>query len=421
MRSSDLDAVYRAYEKTVYRYLFCLTRDRSLSEELTQETFLQAVRHVDGFRGDCKINVWLCQIAKHLWYKELKRRKQLDLVPEDSEPLISPQDVEGEYIRKAEHTAFYQMLQRLDPVTREVFYMHLTGELSFEEIGDIMERRGIGPGSRSTEANRSCERSGHRMNKKTECSLVQDLLPSHLDGLTGSETDAFIRRHLDQCEDCYRLKRTMQQPLAPGEQARADMIDLLRRDRQRRQGRTRLTLCLLAVLVPLAAYLAFFPISHRIDHTVTATLWTAGAPEAGSRTMQVHVRGTYEDYLFRADVFTGTVIAPDWELFPGNAALRVKLDESGLICFTGDDAFTHIGGFLYTDRSMREFFIGLYDEDSRWSGRDGLVLTAPAASREEAVLKTREIVKRKKNAWLTDGVWEGSPHHSDESNASPAP
>ncbi len=142
MRHSDMDAVYREYEKTVYRYLFCLTRDRSLSEELTQETFLQASRHIHQFRGDCKINVWLCQIAKRLWYRELKRRKRVSFIPADDAPLISPQDVEGEYIRKSERTAFYQKLQCLDPVTREVFYMHLTGELSFEEIGDILGRTG---------------------------------------------------------------------------------------------------------------------------------------------------------------------------------------------------------------------------------------------------------------------------------------
>ncbi len=142
MRKYEMDDVYRTYERMIYRYLFCLTRDRSLSEELTQETFLQAVKHVDSFRGECKMNVWLCQIAKRLWYKELKKRKQVTLLPVDDAPLISPQDVEGEYIKKADHTAFYQKLQCLDPATREVFYMHLTGELSFEEIGDILGKTG---------------------------------------------------------------------------------------------------------------------------------------------------------------------------------------------------------------------------------------------------------------------------------------
>lgn len=140
MHDRDMAAVYEAYSGTVYRYLFCLTRDRILSEELTQETFYQAMKTVGRFRGDCKIEVWLCQIAKRLWYKELSRRKKAVLVPLEEDKLISPQDVEGEYLDKASRADFYRKLHLLDEQTREVMYMRLTGELSFEEIGGILGR-----------------------------------------------------------------------------------------------------------------------------------------------------------------------------------------------------------------------------------------------------------------------------------------
>ena len=109
-----------------------------LSEELTQETYYQAIRSVKNFRGDCKLSVWLCQIAKRLWYKELKKRKAAVTVPLEAERLISPQDVEGDYLEKAERAEFYRQLHLLDENTREVMYMRLTGELSFSQIGDIM-------------------------------------------------------------------------------------------------------------------------------------------------------------------------------------------------------------------------------------------------------------------------------------------
>ena len=140
MHDRDLEALYREYAPTVYRYLFCLCRDRALSEELAQETFFQAMKTVGRFRGDCKPDVWLCQIAKRLWYKELKRRKAIVSVPLDEERLISSHDVEGEYLLKAEKADFYRQLHLLDENTREVMYMRLTGELSFEEIGDILGR-----------------------------------------------------------------------------------------------------------------------------------------------------------------------------------------------------------------------------------------------------------------------------------------
>ena len=138
MRNQDMAAVYEEYAPTVYKYLFCLTRDRALSEELTQETFYQAIKSVNKFRGDCKISVWLCQIAKRLWYKELKKRRRAVTVPLEEEKLISPQDVEGDFLEKAGRAEFYRQLHLLDENTREVMYMRLTGELSFAEIGDIL-------------------------------------------------------------------------------------------------------------------------------------------------------------------------------------------------------------------------------------------------------------------------------------------
>ena len=138
MHDRDMAAVYEEFAPMVYRYLYCLTRDRALSEELTQETFCQAIRSVKNFRGECKLSVWLCQIAKRLWYKELKRRKAAVHVPLEAEKLISPQDVEGDFLKKADGAEFYRQLHLLDESTREVMYMRLTGELSFSQIGDIM-------------------------------------------------------------------------------------------------------------------------------------------------------------------------------------------------------------------------------------------------------------------------------------------
>ena len=49
-------------------FLLAQSHDPALPEDLTQETFYQAVRSIGSFNGSCKISVWLCQIAKHLLY-----------------------------------------------------------------------------------------------------------------------------------------------------------------------------------------------------------------------------------------------------------------------------------------------------------------------------------------------------------------
>ena len=55
----DMDAVYRQHAQTVYKFLLSQCHDPHLAEELTQETFYQAVRSIDRFDGGCKVSVWL--------------------------------------------------------------------------------------------------------------------------------------------------------------------------------------------------------------------------------------------------------------------------------------------------------------------------------------------------------------------------
>ena len=63
----DMSQIYQQHAQTVYKFLLSQTHDPALAEELTQETFYQAIRSIHRFDGSCKNSVWLCQIGKHLW------------------------------------------------------------------------------------------------------------------------------------------------------------------------------------------------------------------------------------------------------------------------------------------------------------------------------------------------------------------
>ncbi|MPM13481.1 hypothetical protein SDC9_59838 [bioreactor metagenome] len=49
----SMNEIYCEHSKTIYRYLLSLTHDADASEELTQETFYQAVRTIDRYDGSC--------------------------------------------------------------------------------------------------------------------------------------------------------------------------------------------------------------------------------------------------------------------------------------------------------------------------------------------------------------------------------
>lgn len=134
----SLDEIYKKYAKEVYKYLISLTRDVALSEELLQETFYQATKTIGKFRGDCQIAVWLCQIAKRMWYKELKKKKPIISLDEVADTISTNQDLEDKCLVHMDVLEIYKELHNLDEKTREVMYMRLSGVLRFKEIGEIL-------------------------------------------------------------------------------------------------------------------------------------------------------------------------------------------------------------------------------------------------------------------------------------------
>ena len=137
----DIKQIYEEYFETVNKYLFCLTHNYDVSEELTQETFYRAVQKIHTYKGECKISVWLCQIAKNLWYDQCRKNKKV--IGEDADELLSSQTLntlEDQVISHDEKMSLYKRMQKLDEKTREVVYLRITGELSFKEIGLILNK-----------------------------------------------------------------------------------------------------------------------------------------------------------------------------------------------------------------------------------------------------------------------------------------
>lgn len=133
--------LYEQHAQAVYRYLFSLCGEGDTAEELTQETFYQALKGLHAFRGDCTPQVWLCAIAKRLWFKELERRRRTIPVEDTAlSQLAVHEDPASGLEQKDARLTLYQAMQQLDTETREVIYLRLSGDFSFREIGGILGR-----------------------------------------------------------------------------------------------------------------------------------------------------------------------------------------------------------------------------------------------------------------------------------------
>ena len=124
----DIEKIYKEYFETVNKYLFCLTRNSDISEELTQETFYKAVKKINTYKGECKMSVWLCQIAKNLWIDQCRKNKKIANLSEE------------DLINITEQKSLEEKIISDDEKTREVIYLRISGVLTFKEIADILNK-----------------------------------------------------------------------------------------------------------------------------------------------------------------------------------------------------------------------------------------------------------------------------------------
>lgn len=135
-----MDSIYKKYCKCVYNFLYKLTNDIELSEELTQETFYTAIKKINTLNKKESIRTWLYQIAKNKWKDYLKKNKKanIDLDENTVENLVANYDIEEDMITKDDIIEFYKKIHMLDIDTREIIYLKIIRNFTFKEISQIL-------------------------------------------------------------------------------------------------------------------------------------------------------------------------------------------------------------------------------------------------------------------------------------------
>ena len=138
MENVDIEKIYNENFIIVYKFLICLTHNKEISEDLTQETFYKAIMNIDKFKGNCKMSVWLCEIAKNLWLNELKKRKKITFTDVDTIEIYNQYSIDEEVENKKEIENLNKKISILDKEVQEVVYLKLYGDMTFKEIGNIL-------------------------------------------------------------------------------------------------------------------------------------------------------------------------------------------------------------------------------------------------------------------------------------------
>ncbi|MHA6533852.1 RNA polymerase sigma factor [Paenibacillus sp. BAC0078] len=134
----ELKEVYDHYFRDVYVFVLSLSQNEQIAEEITQETFFKALQQIEQFRGDSKISVWLCQIAKNTYFTYINKRQRFVSIHEREE--ADGDNLEQKLIDKTEALNVHKVLHALDEPYKEVFMLRVFGELSFDHISQIFGR-----------------------------------------------------------------------------------------------------------------------------------------------------------------------------------------------------------------------------------------------------------------------------------------
>ncbi|MFC6335192.1 RNA polymerase sigma factor [Paenibacillus septentrionalis] len=135
---TDFKSIYQLHFKDVYRFIYAMCRDEHVAEEITQETFLKALKHIDTYQGKCKLNVWLCQIAKNTFYSyHAKQSKTHEWTELGENTLAGGRGQEELILQKEEALRVHKILHVMKEPYKEVFTLRVFGELSFAEISQL--------------------------------------------------------------------------------------------------------------------------------------------------------------------------------------------------------------------------------------------------------------------------------------------
>lgn len=135
-----MDEIYNEYSKLVFKYLFSLTNNSEIAEELMQETFYSAIKNINKFRQDSSIKTWLCKIAKNKWIDYCKKSSKISETNIDdiNEKFLYIESFENTYTNRDEILDLYKKIHKLDETSKEVILLRIRSDLTFKEIGNIL-------------------------------------------------------------------------------------------------------------------------------------------------------------------------------------------------------------------------------------------------------------------------------------------
>lgn len=208
-RKELVSYLYDRYRQALYAFLFRLSGNPSLAEDLVQETFLRALEKVPRGAGDHP-RAWIFRVARNLLYDHLRRARRREEVPLEK---VRAEESAGSAWEPPDSTGVEKALRRLPPKYREILLLREVEGMSYEEISRTMGlslshvRVLLHRARRALASLYLGEALGRR--RGFFCRTLDLLLSSSLDGQASSRELGRLERHLGECSLCREEERRL--------------------------------------------------------------------------------------------------------------------------------------------------------------------------------------------------------------------
>ena len=137
----DLHNLVVEHGDAIYRLALSLVRDRSLAEDVAQETLVKAWLALPSFRGDSSLRGWVLRIAHNTAISTLRQRRAVVIDPHElPEAETRPErSVESSVQSGAVLEEFVQALDLLDELSRSIVVLRELEGLAYDEIAEVLD------------------------------------------------------------------------------------------------------------------------------------------------------------------------------------------------------------------------------------------------------------------------------------------
>lgn len=137
--------LFDLFHERVYQTAFYMTKDAHLAQDVLQETFIKAFRHIGSVTDGSKMGAWLSVIATNTAIDVLRKQNRWNGIPTDDVILLKEIDdplensVEAEIERQFDKTHLQRHLALLKPEYRQVLLLKYDHGLKYEEIAELLD------------------------------------------------------------------------------------------------------------------------------------------------------------------------------------------------------------------------------------------------------------------------------------------